>query len=560
MKKRQLLATAMLVLAAAVTPPPSEAQTATSAAAPEPARLTAEQWREDLRFMAAEMEQRHKNLYHTVSREAFEAAVDDLYARIPDLQRNEIIVGMMRIAAMVGDGHTRVDPRKDEKFGFPSLPVKLYLFEDGIYVRAARPDQAELLGARVDAIGGVPVAEAMRRVAELASRDNEIGPKKFIPLYLAMPDVLNALGLSDTRGAATLTLSRGGRSWTVRVPAGQIDPKWPPDTDISLITPQGWADARTTPRPPLWLQAPLDYHRVIELPQRQAIYAQINMVADTKEQSLTQFGKRIRERAEALNPRAVVVDLRLNTGGGGHLRNGLVRELIRTEDEDTRLFLLTWRGTYSASQFILDDLDRLSDAVIIGEPASSKPSSYGDGYRSLMPNSGITVRFSIYYWQQGQNEDPWTWVDVATPYGFADYVAGRDPALEAALTYVPPPPLRDRLIAAADTGGAEGLRQAVADYRSDPANRYAKVTTKLLVAAEYMNHAKRGEDAIIVAQEVAEQEPRSVDAANVLAHLAFWNKRNDLARQWAKRTLDLDPDHRWARSLLEKLQPGGAGE
>ena len=42
------------------------------------------------------------------SRERFQAAVADLHARIPSLQRNQIIVGMMRIAAMVGDGHTRV--------------------------------------------------------------------------------------------------------------------------------------------------------------------------------------------------------------------------------------------------------------------------------------------------------------------------------------------------------------------------------------------------------------------------------------------------------------------
>ncbi len=69
-----------------------------------------------------------------------------------------------------------------------------------------------------------------------------------------------------------------------------------------------------------------------------------------------------------------------------------------------------------------------------------------------------------------------------------------------------------------------------------------------------MNHARHGDEAIIVAQAVAEQEPRSVDAANVLAHLAFWNKRVDLARQWLRRVLELDPDHRVARSLLERVE------
>jgi hypothetical protein len=516
--------------------------------------LTAEQWREDLRFMAAEMERRHANLYHSVSREAFAAAVADLHARIPALQRNQIIVGMMRIGAMVGDGHTRVDPRKDDKFGFPSLPLKLYLFEDGLFVRAAAPQHAALVGAQVQAIGGVPVAEAMRRAAELASRDNEIGPKLFIPLYLAMPDILHALQLSDNRTSASLTLSRNGQSWTVNVPAGQVDPRWPPDTDISLVTPQGWADARKTPEPPMWLQAPLDYHRLIELPDRGAIYAQLNMVADIKDQSLARFGARINERAQALNSRAVILDLRLNLGGNGYLRNSLVRQLIRTEDEDTRLFVLTARGTFSASQFILDDLDRLSNAVFIGEPASSKPSSFGDAYRMAMPSSGISVRSSIYYWQEGQNRDPYTWIDVAAPLTFADYAAGRDPGVEAALAYVQPKPLREQLLAAQQAGGIEVVRAAVRTYWSDPAKRYANRTLHLLQTAEALNQSGAGESGFSVAQMVAEWEPRSVDAANVAAHLAHRNGRHDLARVWLKRVLELDPNHRVARSLLEQLE------
>lgn len=207
--------------------------------------------------MVAELERRHKHLYHEVSREKFAAAVADLDARIPSLQRNEIIVGMMRIAAMVGDGHTRIEPLKDLKFGFPSLPLKLYLFEDGLYVRSAKPEHAALVGAKIEAIGGVPVGEAIRRAAEIASSENEIGPKLYVPIFLAMPDILHALKLSPRRDAAVLRLHKNGRRWTATIPAGQIDPVWPPDTDISLVTPEGWVDGRTAPLP-IYLQAPLD--------------------------------------------------------------------------------------------------------------------------------------------------------------------------------------------------------------------------------------------------------------------------------------------------------------
>jgi hypothetical protein len=552
---RIMRATALALCLALAAPMPARAQTPAAASVPAPpVELTAEQWREDLRFMAAEMERRHANLYHTVSREAFAAAVADLHARIPGLQRNEIIVGMMRIAAMVGDGHTRVDPRKDPKFGFPSLPLKLYLFEDGLYIRAAAPQFASLVGARIEAIGGVPVAEAMRRAAEISSRDNEIGPRLFVPLYLNMPDILHALRLSSSRDAAQLRLRKGGRSWTAIVPAGQVDPLWPPDTDISLVTPEGWVDARTTKQPPIWLQAPLDYHRIIDLPEERALYVQMNMLTDIPGQSVAQFGDRILERVRASNPRALIFDLRLNYGGNGYLRNRLVPQLINAEDEDTRLFVLTWRGTFSASQFVLDDLARLTDAVLIGEPASSKPSSFGDAYRMPMPNSGIAVRSSIVYWQEGQNKDPWTWVDVAAPLSFADYAAGRDPALEAALAYTPPPPLRERLVEAAQAGGAAGLRRAVEAYWSDPASRYANRVLPLLRAAEALSNGGRGEDALVVAQMVAERAPRDLDAALVQAFVAHRNGRIEVARAAAARALEIDPDNRTIRPLLEQLQ------
>lgn len=140
-----------------------------------------------------------------------------------------------------------------------------------------------------------------------------IGYKKFAPLYLNMPDILHALKLSPSRDSAVLTLRKGGRSWTATVPAGQVDPLWPPDTDVSLVTPEGWVDARTAPQP-LWLQAPLGYHRLVDLPRDKALYAQINMITGIDGQSFGQFGEKIRKQAEAANSRTVIVDFRLAHG------------------------------------------------------------------------------------------------------------------------------------------------------------------------------------------------------------------------------------------------------
>jgi tetratricopeptide (TPR) repeat protein len=304
----------------------------------------------------------------------------------------------------------------------------------------------------------------------------------------------------------------------------------------------------------MWLQAPLDYHRLVELPEQRAIYAQLNMVTNVKGQTLGQYGAKIRERAAAINPSAVILDLRLNRGGNGNLRNTFIPELIRAEDEDTRLIVLTWRGTFSASQFILDDLDRLTNAVFIGEPASSKPTSYGDGYRIVLPNSGITARVSILYWQEGQSDDPWTWIDVAAPLRFADYQAGRDPALEAALNYRPKPPLAAQVAEAAKTGGMAAMRRTIDAYRSDPANRYANIERQMIVAVETLNGAGQREEALGLAKLATELYPRSVDAFTVLALVAQGAKQPQLALEAARKTIELDPNNRTVRPILETVR------
>jgi hypothetical protein len=69
------------------------------------AALTKEQWRQDLQHLAKELPRRHKNVFHTVSREAFERAVAEFDAALPTLQEPEIITRIQQILALTGDGH-----------------------------------------------------------------------------------------------------------------------------------------------------------------------------------------------------------------------------------------------------------------------------------------------------------------------------------------------------------------------------------------------------------------------------------------------------------------------
>ena len=136
--------------------------------------------------MAREMPSTHKDLFHKMSRADFDAAVKRLDQRIPSLKRNQIIVEMMKIVAMVGDGHSNIYPTRDEKIGFHSLPIKLYLFKDGLFVRTADRAHADLVGARVVKIGDASPDDAVNRIAPLIGHDNEMGVRFFATSLLAI--------------------------------------------------------------------------------------------------------------------------------------------------------------------------------------------------------------------------------------------------------------------------------------------------------------------------------------------------------------------------------------
>ena len=258
-------------------------------------RSETERWREDLRFMAGEMPKVHKNLFHTMTRQQFESAVQKLDERIPSLARHQIIVEMARIVAMVGDGHTNIAPTRDPKIGFRAYPVRLSLFRDGLYVRAAAREHADLVGARVVRIGSASSEEAFDAARGIIGRDNEMDVKFFAPFLLAMPEVLHALGLVQDMENAAFTLESRGRRRIVNLkPAGPAE-MMPPDTDTSWLPPAGWVDARdgASGPLPLWLKDPRNKFWFEYLPEAKAVYVQFNHVANKEDETVEAFAGRL---------------------------------------------------------------------------------------------------------------------------------------------------------------------------------------------------------------------------------------------------------------------------
>lgn len=522
-------------------------------------KAEAERWRADLRVMAAEMPQRHKNLFHTMTRAQFESAVNRLDERIPTLARHQIIIEMARIVAMVGDGHTSIAPTRDPKIGFHTYPLKLYLFKDGLFVRAARREQAALIGWRVVRIGNASAEQAYDAVRELIGRDNEMDVKFFAPLLLTMPEVLHALKLTAEIDKATFVFESKGQQRAVELrPFGPAE-MLPPDTDVSWMPKDGWVDARDDARlaSPLWLKDPQNKFWFEYLPDSRTVYLQFNQVGDKEDETVEAFASRLFAFVEANPVDRFILDLRLNRGGNGALNRPLLLGIIKSLKIDQRgkLFAIVGRSTWSAAQFLVNELEKYTSAIFVGEPTGGKVNSYGDSSKIILPNSGITVRVSTLWWQGDERDDrQWTAPLIAADLTFEDYRRNNDPALKAVLSYVPKKPLTEWLMEAVSANDFKLAAERYRQWRTDPVNAYTDAEPLLNSLGYQLMALKRWEQAIGVFKLNVDAFPQSANAYDSLGEAYLNNGERAAAIQSYEKALALKPKMESALEALKKLR------
>jgi hypothetical protein len=393
-------------------------------------------WREDLAFLRKEMPAHHANLFHDMSPAQFDSALNSVDTRLPTMARHQVIVELQKLDAMVGDGHSNVSPWRDSLIGFHTLPVALYWFEEGIIVRGADSAHANLLGARLVMINGRPIDSVVARIRPLISHDNEMGVRAFVPFFIVMPEILQATGIVSNMSEMPFTFELDGkrRKETLR-PAGRF-PMLTGDADRSWMPRAGWIDARDRAPTPPWLSDPTNLYWYKYLPDGHTLYAQINTIQQKSTDSLSAFMARAIAAADSAGADKFVLDLRLNGGGNGDFNKQIMLPLIKSKyDMPGHLYVLTGRRTWSAAQMLVTELMKYTTAIFVGEPTASHGNHFGDSYRIVMPNSGVTVRVSTLWHQYLDSRDNRLMIEPAikAPLTCADYVVGRDPALRAIL-------------------------------------------------------------------------------------------------------------------------------
>jgi tetratricopeptide (TPR) repeat protein len=385
-----------------------------------------EGWRTDIDYLVSEIT-RVNHLYRRQPLpEEVTARQRALKRDVGKLTDEEIFLGMGRMLSPLKQGHVSLAIFPETKrLAVRTVPLQFYAFPEGIFVVRSDEKNADLVGAEVLRIEDAPPGELLKRIEEHASVENEMKMLWGGMRPLGSIPVLRGLGVlkpGQEEVRLALKLKDGQAVERLLAPVAQEQERklGPPP----VATPPRFV--RDVPRAH-WLES---------LPESDAVFVQVNQIAPDPDESMAEFGLKLRRFLADTPVKNVILDLRHNNGGDTFTYTEMLRTLVaHTTKEGNRLYVIIGRGVYSATSNLISDLERLARPIFVGEPSSGIGNQDGDESMTVLPYSGIRAFLTSVKWQYSHPWDLRTSMvpDIPVQLTARDYFAGKDSVMETIL-------------------------------------------------------------------------------------------------------------------------------
>ena len=408
-----------------------------------PARDRDEAWKQDLAYASRKLSKLDHS-FTPQSRKRFRSQLASMETRVHTLDDPHLMVGLARAVALADNAHTRLYLVRN-RTAVRQYPIRVWWFRNELHVIRATAEHADLLGCEVLRIGTHSAVEARARVAPLYSGSKTWS--EYMSTYtLTSPEVLHGLDLIHDMARAR---------WTFRCPNGTRSLDLAPlPLSKSNRTVEAWpnlAPGSFEPEKgllglqldfvPLYLRH-LERNYWFEVQVGSGLlYFQFNRCADQSDESVHDFGGRLESAWRDPKVRKLVVDLRFNTGGNLDIAKDLMEHLQRATGERA-VYVIIGRATFSAGLYHAAQWKQWGKATFIGEPVGDRLDFWSEGGNVVLPNAGLAIHFADAFHSYSRKEyperkpyfedlsiDSLALDDPVSPT-FADYMAGRDPAMD----------------------------------------------------------------------------------------------------------------------------------
>ncbi len=378
-----------------------------------------------------------------------------LAADARNLTHEQFVLRVAEIAALADNAHTVIGENAFRK-NTPRLPLRTYLFADGLFVLWANPALADLLGARIDTIDGKRIDDIYAVIRRYHGGTEARRRVRLIPM-LESPALLQAAGVAKDRNALTLTgIRANGTPFTRRIEAEQRDRSAWVSTTVRTLFPLAPGQiermvsfAKPGANVPVYLQKSDKLFTLAPLPHG-GLYIGLSHNADADEGPIAPFLDAALTRVRTERPAFVVLDMRMN-GGGDYTTTYAFARALPAAAAGANIYIFTSPFTFSAAITTTAALKEAGGArvKIVGEEVGDRLDFWAEGGSFNLPNAFVTVSYAAgrhVYNAPCTDREACFWLndrypvrvatlkpDIAAPLTFAAYRASRDPAIDAVL-------------------------------------------------------------------------------------------------------------------------------
>jgi hypothetical protein len=366
----------------------------------------------------------------------------------------------MKAVASANDVHTHVNMRPSAQ-KLRRLPIRLYFFEEGLYIIKAKEAYQQLLGKRVISINGYSIEELSNKLKEVLAGSNSY-LRYESAYFLSSSDFLHGMGIITDPESVKLKLrDENGETDTMSLSPEPMGPKiygyesWRELSPVYRHTKDTvfMVHIRDTIKIPLFLTSPDTscMHRYLK--EKSMHYVQINQNLNHN-CKLSNFTKTLKREFAEHPAKSVIVDLRFNTGGNLLLTSKLVKGIPKWHKGNGKIFIITGGPTFSAGIVTAARLKYYAGekAVIVGEEAAEGLKFWAETRYLKLPNSEILIfagqAFHNWETKDYEKDKKHFWlmkligvpagnieVDIPATMKFKDYIKGKDSVLEKITEY-----------------------------------------------------------------------------------------------------------------------------
>lgn len=380
-----------------------------------------ENWSKDIDFYKTNLEQKHINLYHKISKTEFEEELKQIKSTLHEKSDLNIIIDLMRLTQKIGDGHTAFSLRGTATHLFP---IEIYKVQEQWRVIKTTKKHKHLLGKILTNIDGKSINKITGEVSKIAQYiENKQSEIIRTGKYTMISELLFGLKLTKSEFKADFTFVDDDMKET-SLSLTAIDSKdYYSKTDFEsfqIIIPE--------------IQKPIsskyDYLWFSPIKNTKGIYIKFESYPSFDE--MEKFGKSVLNYINKNKVKQVVIDLRNNGGGDFFVGTFLVYYLNLADSIDWKsgVYVLTDKVTFSAGTSNASQFRQILNAKIVGEPTGSNPTGYQDMGQFTLPNSGMIVTYSKRLFRFQEKITKGVQPDVLIEYNWKSYSKGIDNIME----------------------------------------------------------------------------------------------------------------------------------